>query len=272
LVEVALTNPIRFLPYVALSAGLSALSGFAFGFEDDDAKKLQKSLEPWLARRTGVHVLPWKDSDGRFQFIDIGYFFPWTMYGDALKNVASGEFMELQRTTGLFSGPFSDILLAMKTNRDPFTQRVIWDKRDPVEERIENLMWYTYSLGMPSWLTPNGAVSKTVKAFQDKPRPTGQPSDTVPQALLRFVGINMYGLEPQETRRRNIKRMRQDIDDTRQRMRWMRRNKSLDQDTKDARKIRYMALIKQKQEVLTQYTIDTALPSSLLRRKSRFQQ
>ena len=271
LVEVALNNPMRFLPYIALSAGLTALSGFAFGFEDDDAKKLQKSLEPWLARRTGVHVLPWKDSDGRFQFLDIGYFFPWTMYGDALKNVASGEFMELQRTTGFLSGPFSDILLALKTNRDPFTQRVIWDKRDPVEERIENLMWYTYSLGMPSWLTPNGAISKTVKAFQDKPRPTGQPSDTVPQALLRFVGINMYGLEPKETRQRNIKRMRQDIDDTRQRMRWTMRNKSLDQDTKDARRIRYLALIKQKQEVMSQYMIDTALPSSLLRRKSRLQ-
>ena len=133
-------------------------------------------------------------------------------------------------------------------------------------------MWYTYSLGMPSWLTPNGAISKTVKAFQDKPRPTGQPSDTVPQALLRFVGVNMYGLEPQETRRRNLKRMRQDIEDTRQRMRWTMKNKSLSQEKKDARKIKYKALIKQKQEVYTQYMIDTALPSSLLRRKSRFQQ
>ena len=82
----------------------------------------------------------------------------------------------------------------------------------------------------------------------------------------------MYGLEPKETRQRNIKRMRQDIDDTRQRMRWTMRNKSLDQDTKDARRIRYLALIKQKQEVMSQYMTDTALPSSLLRRKSRFQQ
>ena len=99
LIEVAFTNPMRFLPYVALSAGLSALSGFAFGFEDDDAKKLKKSLEPWIARRTGVHVLPWKDSDGRFQFLDIGYFFSldyvcrwfkecseWRIYGIAENN------------------------------------------------------------------------------------------------------------------------------------------------------------------------------------------
>ena len=65
--------------------------------------------------------------------------------------------------------------------------------------------------------------------------------------------------------------MRQDIDDTRQRMRWTMKNKSLSQEKKDARKIRYKALIKQKQEVYTQYMIDTALPSSLLRRKSRLQ-
>ena len=271
LIEVALTNPMRFAPYVALTAGLSALTGFAFGFEDDDDKKLKKSLEPWIERRTGVHVLPWKDSDGRFQFIDIGYFFPWTMYADAVKGAYNGEFMELQRTTGLFSGPFSDILLAMKTNRDPFTQRVIWDERDPVEERIKSLMWYTYGIGMPSWLTPNGAISKTVKALQDTPRPTGQPADTVPQALLRFVGVNLYGLEPKETRLRNIKRMNRDIEDTTSRMRWTMRNQSLDQETKNARKARYLSLIRQKQQEKAQYMHDTSLPESLLNRKSRFQ-
>jgi len=271
LIEVALTNPIRFAPYVALTAGLSALTGFAFGFEDDDDKKLKKSLEPWIERRTGVHVLPWKDSDGRFQFIDIGFFFPWTMYADAVKGAYNGEFMELQRTTGLFSGPFSDILLAMKTNRDPFTQRVIWDERDPVEERVKSLMWYTYGLGMPSWLTPNGAISKTVRALQDTPRPTGQPADTVPQALLRFVGVNVYGLEPRETRQRNIKRMRQDIEDTRSRMRWTMRNQSLDQETKNARRAKYLSLIRQKQQEMAQYMHDTSLPEGLLNRKSRFQ-
>ena len=159
----------------------------------------------------------------------------------------------------------------MKTNRDPFTQRVIWDERDPVEERIKNMMWYTYSLGMPSWLTPNGAISKTVRALQDTPRPTGQPADTVPQALLRFVGVNLYGLEPRETRQRNIKRMRQDIEDVRSRMRWTMRNQSLDQETKNARRKRYLALIRERQEMMAQYMHDTSLPDNLLNRKSRFQ-
>ena len=271
LIEVAVNNPMRYLPYIAFSAGLTALSSYAFGFEDDEEKKLQKSLEPWLARRTGVYVLPWKDSDGRFQFLDVGYFFPWNMYFDAVKAVGNGEFLELQRTTGLFSGPFSDILLAMKTNRDPFTQRVIWDERDPMQERVKSLMWYTYSLGMPSWLTPNGAISKTVKAFQDTPRPTGQPSDTVPQALMRFVGVNTYGLEPRETRTRNIKRLRQDIKDTQQRMKWTMKNQSLDQDTKNARRIKYLALVREKQQLLQQYIQDTAIPESVLNRKSKLQ-
>ena len=270
LVEVAVKHPMRFAPYVALSAGLSALTSVAFDFDDDEAEKLKKSLEPWIARRTGVHVLPWKDSDGRFQFIDIGYFFPWTMYADAVNNAFNGEFMELQRSTGLFSGPFSDILMALKTNRDPFTQRVIWDERDPVEERVKNLMWYTYSIGMPSWLTPTGAISKTVRALKDTPRPTGQPADTVPQAFLRFAGINLYGLEPRETRQRNRKRMQREIDDTSQRMRYMMKNKSLDQETKDARKRRYLSLINQKRQEMSQYLTDTALPEGLMNRKSKF--
>ena len=271
LIETAINHPIRFAPYVALSAGLTALSAYAFGFEDDEEEKLQKGLEPWLEKRTGVYVLPWKDSDGRYQFLDIGYFFPWTMYTDLIKNVGDGDFFEAQRTTGLFSGPFSDIFLAIKTNKDPFTQRTIWDERDPVEDRIQNIMWYMYSLGMPSWLTPNGAISKTTKALQDIPRPTGAPADTVPQALMRFLGVNVYGLDVKDTRIRNIKRMRQDILDIQQRFKYAMANKSYSEKKKERLRTRYMQMIKEKVDLLQQYKIDTSIPRHILERESKFQ-
>jgi len=271
LIETAIKHPMRFAPYVALSAGLTALSAYAFGFEDDEEEKLQKGLEPWLEKRTGVYVLPWKDSDGRYQFLDIGYFFPWTMYTDLIKNVGDGDFFEAQRTTGLFSGPFADIFLAIKTNKDPFTQRTIWDERDPVEDRIQNMLWYMYSLGMPSWLTPNGAVSKTTKALQDIPRPTGAPADTVPQALMRFLGVNVYGLDVKETRIRNIKNMRQDILDIQQRFKYAMANKSYSEKKKERLRARYMQMIKEKVDLLQQYKIDTAIPRHILERESKFQ-
>ena len=271
LIETAINHPIRFAPYVALSAGLTALSAYAFGFEDDEEEKLQKGLEPWLEKRTGVYVLPWKDSDGRYQFLDIGYFFPWTMYTDLIKNVGDGDFFEAQRTTGLFSGPFADIFLAIKTNKDPFTQRTIWDERDPVEDRIQNIMWYMYSLGMPSWLTPNGAISKTTKALQDIPRPTGAPADTVPQALMRFLGVNVYGLDVKDTRIRNIKRMRQEILDIQQRFKYAMANKSYSEKKKERLRVRYMQMIKEKVDLLQQYKIDTSIPRHILERESKFQ-
>ena len=40
--------------------------------------------------------------------------------------------------------------------------------------------------------------------------------------------------------------MRQDIEDVRSRMRWTMRNQSLDQETKNARRKRYLALIREK--------------------------
>jgi len=271
LVETAINHPFRFAPYVALSAGLTALSAYAFGFEDDEEKKLQKGLEPWLAKRTGVYVLPYKDSEGRYQFLDIGYFFPWTMYTDVVRDAANGDFFEAQRTTGFLSGPFADIFLAIKTNKDPFTQRTIWDERDPVEDRIQNTLWYMYSLGMPSWLTPNGAISKTAKALQDIPRPTGSPSDTVPQALLRFVGVNVYGLDPVETRNRNVKNMRQEILDIQQRFKYAMANQSYTEEKKERLRVRYMQMIKEKVNLLQQYKIDTAIPRHILERESKFQ-
>ena len=271
LIETAVKHPMRYAPYVALSAGLTQLASYAFGFEDDEEEKLQKSLQPWLERRTGVYVLPYKDSDGRFQFLDVGYFFPWSMYTDSIKAVANGEFMELQRTTGLFSGPFVDILLAMKTNKDPFTQRVIWDKRDPVQDRIQNMWWYMYSLGMPSWLTPTGAISKTTKAISGSPRPTGEPADTIPQALLRFVGVNVYGINTKESRTRNITRMKQDIQNIKQRFSYKMREKSLTKEQKERERVRYMQLLKEKGDLLRQYQIDTAIPRSVLERESKLQ-
>ena len=271
LIETAVKHPMRFAPYVALSAGLTQLVSYAFGFEDDEEEKLQKSLQPWLERRTGVYVLPYKDSDGRFQFLDVGYFFPWSMYTDSFKAVSNGEFMELQRTTGLFSGPFVDILLAMKTNKDPFTQRTIWDKRDPVEDRIQNIFWYMYSLGMPSWLTPTGAISKTTKAISGKPRPTGEPADTIPQALLRFVGVNVYGIDTEDSRTRNIKRMRQEIQNIKQRLSYSQADKNLTEEEKERQRVRYMQLLIEKKNLLQQYKIDTAIPRSVLERESKLQ-
>jgi hypothetical protein len=274
LVETAINHPFRYAPYVALSAGLKQLTAYAFGFEDDEEERLQKSLEPWLARRTGVYVLPFKDTDNRYQFLDIGYFFPWTMYTDAARDVANGDFFEAQRTTGFLSGPFSDIFLAIKTNKDPFTQRTIWDKRDPVEDRIQNMFWYMYSLGMPSWLTPNGAISKTAKALQDTPRPNGSPGDTIPQAILRFVGVNVYGIDTKDTRTRNIKAMERELEDIKQRYRFRRRDarsKGETEEQKERQRQAYMQLIKEKKQELQNYKRDTALPRSVLQRRSRFQ-
>jgi len=274
LVETAINHPFRYAPYVALSAGLTQLTAYAFGFEDDEDERLQKSLEPWLARRTGVYVLPFKDTDNRYQFLDIGYFFPWTMYTDAARDIANGDFFEAQRTTGFLSGPFSDIFLAIKTNKDPFTQRTIWDKRDPVEDRIQNMFWYMYSLGMPSWLTPNGAISKTAKALQDTPRPNGSPGDTIPQAILRFVGVNVYGIDTKDTRTRNIKAMERELQDIKQRYRFRERDarsKGETKEQKERRRQAYMQLIKEKRQELQNYKRDTALPRSVLQRRSRFQ-
>jgi len=271
LVETAINHPFRFAPYVALSAGLTALTAYAFGFEKDEEEKLVQRLAPWLRDRTGVYPLPYKDSDNRYQFIDIGYFFPWTMYTDLVTDVANGRFSEAQRTTGFLSGPFSDIFLALKTNKDPFTQRTIWDERDPVQDRMMNILSYTWSLGMPSWITPNGALSKTLTSFEDIPRANGSPADTVPQALLRWAGVNVYGLDTNETVERNIKQMKQEINSIKQRHIYKIKNESLSEEEREIADARYYELLIRKTNELQQYQIDTAIPQYILDRQSKFQ-
>ena len=134
-----------------------------------------------------------------------------------------------------------------------------------------NVLSYTWSLGMPSWITPNGAISKTVNAFQDIPRTNGSPSDTVPQALLRFVGVNVYGLDTEETVRRNIKQMKQEIQNIKQRHVYRMANESLTAEERESADLRYYELLMRKINELQQYQVDTAIPKYILDKQSKFQ-
>ena len=93
----------------------------------------------------------------------------------------------------------------------------------------------------------------------------------MPQALLRFVGVNVYGLDPVETRNRNVKKMRQEILDVQQRFKYAMANKSYTEEKKERLRVKYMQMIKEKVNLLQQYKIDTAIPRHILERESKFQ-
>ena len=81
----------------------------------------------------------------------------------------------------------------------------------------------------------------------------------------------MYGIDTKDSRTRNIKRMRQDIQDIRQRLSYSQADKTLTEEEKEKQRVRYMQLLIEKKNLLQQYKIDTAIPRSVLERESKLQ-
>ena len=81
----------------------------------------------------------------------------------------------------------------------------------------------------------------------------------------------MYGIDTEDSRTRNIKRMRQEIQNIKQRLSYSQADKNLTEEEKERQRVRYMQLLIEKKNLLQQYKIDTAIPRSVLERESKLQ-
>lgn len=211
LTEVAVTKPWRFTPYVALAYGLQSMVAGMLGVDDDDLDKLKEALPNWIREKQHVYLLPYKDDAGRWQAVDLGYFFPWTQWTELGENIIEGDAKGAMRQSGVLGGPLPDLVAAIKTNLDPFTQRPIVDKYADPPEQAGQIFGYLYQMAMPPWLTQRGTAGKVYSALSEEVDKNGLPKSTGKQAALSTVGVNLYAYDPALTREQNLKRMEYEI-------------------------------------------------------------
>jgi len=264
MIEVMATAPHRFVPYVAIPAIMTATIAEMYDVDDDDVEKLKTALPDWLKDHGHVFFLPYKDKHGRWQAFDFSYLLPWSMYEQAINNVQEAEPREFVQTIGVLGGPVPDLLSAIKTNKDAFTQKEIMNKNDPAVDQIQSVMNYLWSLSMPTWMTDNGFTGKMYDAVTGKVhKRTGEPKLTVPQAAMRLFGINLYPIEPEASRRRNMRFIQYEIDELARRMGQRLRDKNLTtEDKRDIRKV-FRALIKERQVQLKDYRDNSKVHQNL---------
>jgi len=258
MVKVATTHPLRFAPYIAIPYVLTALIASSADVDDDDVDKLKKALPEWLQKQGHAYILPYKDSSGNWEAMDFGYFFPWTQWTELAKNTANGDIGEAFKGSGLLGGPLPDLITAAKTGIDPFTQKEIMDERDPPEKQMAALMGYLYRMAMPTWITDIGAAGKLHEAltgYVDKK--TGAPKTTVTQALLRFAGVNLYSINPDESRAANIRRMKYEIQDVKARRTGLLKDRNLTQQERQDIFKEYNEIIKQRYLQMQEYAKDS---------------
>ena len=285
LLETAIERPMRFLPYIALTYGATMVAASLSGADYDDMEKLEKATPEWLQKRGHVMVLPVKDEHGRWQFVDIGYFLPWSMWtglaasiGKNVKRIATGEetdsLGELMLDTGILGGPIPDMMAAMMTNRDNFTGKEIVNKNLPAREQWMQRLTWLYGMAMPSWLvgippfhqysTYRGAAGHLYEAVTGAVDRYGNPRSTVPQALARFVGINIYPVEPEVTRTRNLKYRQYEIDKAKYEYKRIGKDRSLSPDERERLREGISKDIERMKRQYNRYKEESEVPAHLL--------
>ena len=210
LLKTAARHPTRFLPYVMMYASIQAAFG-SIPFVDDDWDKLKKLLPEWVREKNHAMILPYKDLEGRWQAIDLSYFFPWTAYAELGVNLWKGKPKEAASAMG-FIAPGWQIANAMMSNKDTWSGQQIVDPNSSASDKVFDLLSYGAQMSMPSVITRMGFASvtsvlealvrldpqelegKLFDAMFDRTNRYGEPKRDMIQALLSLVGVGSYSI------------------------------------------------------------------------------
>ena len=206
----------------------------------EDVDKLREALPEWMRQQGHTYVFPYKDESGRWTFTNFGYFLPWAMHERTLRNayeIATGDYggtvNDLFSELGILGGPVPQVMSALQTGIDPFTQRPIVEDTDPPEVQLYKIMNYAWSLAGPSWLSDRGVVGHVQRSIANEPNYYGDAPLSLPQALARGAGVNIYPVDPEASRARNLRRMGFKIEEMRRAGRRAMRHPALSDEERE---------------------------------------
>ncbi len=263
LVDTALHHPIRFAPYVALPYIMAGLLADQWDLTDEDVKSLQTNLPKWLREKGHAYILPTKDDAGRWQAVDLGYFFPWTTFSDIGTKLAQGKLGEAITTAGILGSPVISIATAIQTGVDPFTDKPIFDPHDPPSYQAAAIFKYAWSQAMPTFLTDVGAAGKIIDAAGGRVDKYGQPTVTTTQAVARLFGVNLYPINPDLTRAQNLVGMRSELAKTKARMMLAVRDPSLKMDQRQTILEAYRSEIEARMREIEEYATSSRITPAM---------
>ena len=261
--EVAVKHPERYLPYAAADYAMTKLIEEEYDVSAEDVKKLRQSMADWMRHKGNVYILPVKDANRKWQALDVGYIMPWGQLNEALNTMGDADARGLLKDTGLFGGPLPQIISAIQTNIDPFTERPIANPIDPPARQLADLVRFAWRMAAPTWLTDIGVAGKLIETLAHDTDRYGEPTPTVAQAALRGIGINVYPLDPELTQHINIKRRMRKIAEAQSRGDYLLKDETLSPEQKDAIREEYVERIFKMRDELNEYRKTSEVPEKL---------
>lgn len=271
LVETALTKPWRFAPYIALPYAMAALFKDNHDLDDEEYEALMYSLPEYLREKRyagNIMPLPYLDENGRAQFLDLAYLYPWGMFTE-IASEAQDNPGDIIQTLGLLGGPTASLITVISSGVDPFTRRPVSNKLDSNTQQWVDKMKYVYNLMMPPFLhTDYGALSRLRQTMNGELNRYGEPMKTLKQGLSQTLGFNVSPIDPTSQRAKNARYLQSEILKTqgfaRRELRGMARSGKSSMEIREKSQY-FKDLIKERQNQLKEYLKKSKFPAEKLK-------
>lgn len=247
LAEAAVLRPFTMAGWMTLLYKLVPMMwAYAFDMDEDEYWKVKDTMAPFVRGNPGAIILPWKDSHGRWQPLDMSYITPWGFLANAGNKLLKGELIGALGEAGVLS--FSPVLTttaAAITGIDPFTKR---------EVTADNLFQFLWNQTMPGYFTEYGGGGKWLDYFQGTVNPyTGGPKLDLGQTAVRTGGLNIYPSNSVEGRRWNIAVMGRELRELKSDFSRAMRNKNNTMEDRRQLRKKYIPKIRELRRKIREY-------------------
>ncbi len=218
-------HPQKMVKYAAMGPAMALIfSAMNDGLDDDDYDRLTAGLPKHVQERKSSHVLPWKNGNGDFQYMDFSFMLPWGVFQD-MAHKAVGMFdtdspgntigsvgaiaTEMTKDLGLLGGPVPSMVTSFLTGVDDFTKRPIMTEGAPKSQQYMEMVSHQANMWLPSFMSDNGTLGRmlnnlgidapVVSSGKEKSF-TGRDKETGGQVLASLAGFNTKSFSEDENR------------------------------------------------------------------------
>ena len=264
LLETMIKRPSKMLPYIMIPTAMHTYIAKNYDVDYSDVEKLKESLPEWLRRRNNALIMPVKDKHGRWQPMDYSFFLPWGMYQQLVTDTTDAQLRDALSTSGVLGGPVPQMITAIQSNIDPFTQKEIVKSEDPPERQVADMFNYLWRMSAPTWVTDIGFAGKLLQKIRGEVDIYGDPRLSGTQTALRLFGVNLYPVYPKKSRSTNLRFMKREIDEMKRRVKYLLRDRNLKEEEREKLKKQYKDRIANRINQYKEYKQGSEVPLKLL--------
>ncbi len=230
IVETAIKHPLRIGKYFLAAEVYDKYSRAKLGLSEEQYQNLKRNMPEYM-RNGGMYVLlPEKDRNDNFQFMNMTYFMPWgDMLGGGGKTDSPFSMLpEPLENLVIPSHPILRLPFEINANKSVFTDRPIWR---PEESSYKKTAQYIAETMLPPLLGYQGR-NVIKKAIQGRPNYFGDIENRG-NALLALAGARPIPVNPERVAKFDKIKIRQQIRELESRRISVKRDKSLTEDERD---------------------------------------